>query len=166
MASTDKKRFFLGEWMNTSVVSLAAFLTAGILAATPAAAEPRNGKLIYNVKINILSELVGGSANSKQIPICKISIFHFGTLGYSYTETASALAKLGSGVATCKITVPFRWANASPNALIESRLSILPGKDDIASLGAPFVRALNHRLQDLRVPAVGKSATISAEVDL
>lgn len=100
------------------------------------------------------------------IPTCNVNLFHWGFGNFSYNETASKLSTLNGSKAVCEFDVIYNWANASPNAMIENRVSIIFTKDNYASLTTPYVRSLVHRLPDLKVPAQGGTVTVNATFDM
>jgi hypothetical protein len=130
-----------------------------------AQADQRSGTIKYKITVNIKSKMET-DRGGKIIPICYVNIFHWGFAGLSYNETASKLSVLNASKAVCEFDVPYNWANASPNAPIEQRVSIVFSKDNYASLTSPYVRGLNHRLPDLKVPAQGGTATVTANFDM
>jgi hypothetical protein len=135
------------------------------LCALPAHADQRSGTIKYKITVNIKSKMES-DRGGKMIPTCNVNIFHWGFSGLSYSEMGSKLSVLNGSKAVCELEVPYNWANASPNAPIEQRVAIIFSKDNYASTVTPYVRSLNHRLPDLKVPAQGGTATVTANFDM
>jgi hypothetical protein len=146
--------------------AFAAILACGAMcfSSFEAQAEARSGTLIYDITINIKSKI--DPANGTASPQCGVYVFHWGSGAASYTEYGYVVSSRNSSTATCKIKIPYSWANASPASLVSSKVYVFLGSEDVPSKSpSPVIRRSNHGLPDIALPANGTTKNFAVTLD-
>ncbi len=118
------------------------------------------GTFVVNFTITVKS-----TVPSTDIMSCIVTASAFDTSGASFTETASYMANRAVSPATCKVTIPYSWALASPSSdKVSFSYSVGTQTTSTPTAGELLIRSAQGTLAPFAVPSTGSTTTKSISV--